>query len=58
MLSNAKCFQVPQSRKQVNEMLLLRPLLECMYKEGVINTPTYVEAKKGVEKYDTTTILK
>lgn len=58
MLSNAECIHVLENRKKVNEKLLLRHLLECMYKDGVINTLTFLEAQKGVESYDTTTILK
>lgn len=58
MLSDAKCFQLIKNRKEVNEMQLLMPLLERMYKEGIINASTYIEAKKEAEKYNANAIFK
>jgi uncharacterized protein YqgQ len=58
MLSNAKCFRNVKHKTQVDEMLLLKPLLERMYKENIINTSTYLKAQKEVEKIETTAIFK
>lgn len=58
MLSNARCFQITKDRKKMNEILLLMPLLERMHKEGIINSSTYIEAKKEAGKYASDAVFK
>jgi uncharacterized protein YqgQ len=57
MLSDTKFFKNAKNKTQVDEMLLLKPLLECMYKENIINKSTYLKAKKEVEKNGTSTTI-
>ena len=46
MLKDAKCFKNNIKKQNVSSALLVEVLLSELYKEGVINSATYVKAKE------------
>ena len=46
MLKDAKCFKNNIKKQNVSSALLVEVLLSELYKEGIINSATYVKAKE------------